>query len=121
MESPDGSVVYYIKNEGKDRESSSASLWKIPVQGGDETRVLDSITQRAVTVIKEGIYFVPPHNPGSPRVIQFLDFATGKIETITTIEMPVIASMSVSPDRNVILYSQVDELGSDLMLVENFR
>jgi hypothetical protein len=29
--------------------------------------------------------------------------------------------MSVSPDEHWLLYSQVDQAGSDLMLVENFR
>jgi hypothetical protein len=40
---------------------------------------------------------------------------------ISKIGKPVELGLSVSPDRKWILYSQIDERSSDLMLVENFR
>ena len=49
------------------------------------------------------------------------DFATGKTRKILTIERPVTRSVDVSSDGRTILWTQVDEAGSDLMLVENFR
>jgi hypothetical protein len=72
-------------------------------------------------LVKEGIYFVSRHNTGSGRAIQFLGFATGNVGTVANIEMPVLGGLSVSPDGKWILYSQIDQVGSDLMLVENFR
>jgi Tol biopolymer transport system component/DNA-binding winged helix-turn-helix (wHTH) protein len=121
LESAEGGFLYYVKGEDKDQEFASGSLWKMPTQGGDETQVLESVTWRAFTLVKDGIYFVPRQNTGSVRTIQFLSFATGKLETVTNIEMPVWGALSVSPDGKWILYSQFDQLGSDLMLVENFR
>ncbi len=121
LEAPDGSCVYYIKSESKDQESFSASLWKVPAHGGEETQVLESVAQRAVTVVKDGIYFVPRRNTGDTRSIQFLSFATGKTKVVATTEMPVIGGLSVSPDGKWMSFSQFDQLGSDLMLVDNFR
>ena len=48
------------------------------------------------------------------------EFATGKTSKIRTMERPV-GELTVSPDSRTILYTQLDETGSDLMLVENFR
>ena len=40
---------------------------------------------------------------------------------ILRIERRLFGKLAVSPDGRTILYSQWDEVGSDLMLVENFR
>ena len=55
------------------------------------------------------------------RGIRFYEFATRKIQKLLTIERPVHLAIAVSPDGRTILYTQLDEAGSDLMLVENFR
>ena len=114
FESLDGKAVYYTKG------TFSGALWKIPVTGGEESPVLPSVAGRSFCLVNEGIYFIP--EPGTDRKssIQFLNFATGKVQTVG----PILASpdgLSVSPDGRSLLFSQVDEEGSDLMLVENFR
>ena len=53
--------------------------------------------------------------------IRFYEFATGKTRKILTIERDISDYIAVSPDGRTILYTQMDEAGSDLMLVENFR
>jgi hypothetical protein len=53
--------------------------------------------------------------------IQFYHFASGKTQLIAKLEKPVHVGLTVSPDRRWLLYAQHDEVGSDLMLVENFR
>jgi hypothetical protein len=83
--------------------------------------MLESIDERAFAVVHEGIYFIPrPDTPGR-HSIQFFNFTTKKIRPISTIESAIAAYLSVSPDGRWILYSQMDQVGSDLMLVENFR
>jgi Tol biopolymer transport system component len=115
FESPDGKSIYYTKGD------LSGSLWKMPASGGEERQVLPSVHQRAFSVVSNGIYFIP--EPGADRKssIQFLGFATGKVKTVAPISGPPSEGLSVSPDGQFLLFSQYDELGSDLMLVENFR
>ena len=115
FESPDGQWVYYTKSDG------ASSLWRVPRDGGEETQVLESVDGRAFAVVKEGIYFIPRPDSAGRYSIQFFNFATKRIRSITTIESPVADYLSVSPDGRWILYSQIDQSGSDLMLVENFR
>jgi Tol biopolymer transport system component len=117
VESPDGQWVYY-SHEGR-------SLWRVPIDGGEETQVLESVNGNAFGVVKEGIYFIFPKPDAAGRYsIQFFNFATKRIRSVSTISMiesAIFANLSVSPDGRWILYSQTDQFGSDLMLVENFR
>ena len=70
---------------------------------------------------KQGIYFFTPPNRQGRSDICLYKFATGKTSKILTIERAVYERIAVSPDERTILYGQVDQAGSDLMLVENFR
>jgi hypothetical protein len=71
---------------------------------------------------KKGIYFEKLNNDGSTS-IQFLNLATGKVTTVTTIPRGHLSPgpLSISPDERYLLYPQLDQRGSDLMLIENFR
>jgi len=53
--------------------------------------------------------------------ISLYDFATNRITKIATVSRSVDNHIAVSPDERTILYPEFDELGSDLMLVENFH
>jgi len=114
FESPDGKFVYYIKGD------FTGGLCRMPVSGGEESQVLPSVVWRAFFLVNDGIYFMP--EPGADRKfsIQFLSFATAKVKTVCPISNPA-EGISVSPDGRFLLFLQVDEAGSDLMLVENFR
>jgi len=70
---------------------------------------------------KEGIYFFTVPDKKGHSDLSIYEFATGKTRKILTIERPVDAFFAVSPDGRTILYTQIDDVGSDLMLVENFR
>jgi Tol biopolymer transport system component len=115
LESLDSQWVYYTKSDG------ASSLWRVPRDGGEENQVLQSVNQRAFAVVTEGIYFVPRPDSAGRYSIQFFNFETKKIRSIATIEVPISEYLSVSPDGHWILYSQIDQSGSDLILVENFR
>jgi Tol biopolymer transport system component/serine/threonine protein kinase len=115
LESLDGQWVYYTKSDG------ASSLWRMPRDGGEETQVLESVEFRAFAIMKEGIYFIRRPDSAGRYSIQFFNFETKKIRSIATIQTPISEYLSVSPDGRWILYSQMDQVGSDLMLVENFR
>jgi Tol biopolymer transport system component len=115
FESPDGRFVYYTKSE-----EGTEGIWRMPVEGGEETQILDRvIAWRCFGVTDLGICFLTRSN--AEFSIQFFSFATAKTQTITKVERPTLGSLTISPDAKSILYAQADQLGGDLMLVENFR
>ena len=120
FESLDGKSVYYTKR-AKGVSEASMALWRMPVSGGEESQVLPSVVWRAFSLVDDGIYFIPDPGANGKSSIQFLTFATGTVKTVAPIPRPSFYGMTVSPDRRYLLYTQVDGVGSDLILVENFR
>lgn len=57
--------------------------------------------------------------------IEFFDFASGRLKRLASLEKeqaaPGAGGSSISPDGQWIIYSRVDEVDNDIMLVENFR
>jgi Tol biopolymer transport system component/serine/threonine protein kinase len=116
VESLDGKFLYYVK------ALFTTSVWSVPVEGGEEIKVLESLsTFMNMAVVRDGIYFVPTQNVSKASSIQFFSFATRKIKPIATMEKTAGVGLAVSPEGGWILYTQVDQRGGDLMLVENFR
>ena len=93
----------------------------MPLEGGEETKVLDSVHPLAYWTIRpEGIYFSnAPDDRGASDLFLY-EFASGKTRKILKMERGLIG-FTVSPDGRTILYGQNDDSGSDLMLVENFH
>ncbi|HET7840801.1 MAG TPA: protein kinase [Terriglobia bacterium] len=119
VESPDGKFVYSISVE---HPVEGFILLRTPAAGGTSQQVLDSLLYgQNYAVVEDGIYFIPRQDPRSGYSLQFLNTTTGKTQKIASIEKPLEVGLAVSPDRRRILYAQVDQGGSDLMLVENFR
>ena len=119
MESPDGRWFYFTRGANR-------SVWRMPVEGGGEETeedaelVLESTHQGSYEVVEDGVYFVPP-SKGAAFSLQFLRFAAGAVEPIHEFERQATLGMSVAPDGRSILFSQVEPMEADLMLVENFR
>ncbi len=118
FESTDGKYIYYVKG---DVPASVTTLWKMPVNGGNESQVLPSVSFRDFFLVNDGIYFIPGPSVEGKFSIQFLNFATGKTKMVAPMSGPPGEGMSVSPDGRSVLFTQYDDAGSDLMLVENFR
>ena len=114
-ESPNGRHVYYSKAGG---------LWRMAVEGGDESLVLQSLYDWSMFALtEEGIYFVPRLSLGTRRefTIEFFSFSNEKIHTVAQLDKDPFLGLAVSPDGRELLYSQHDQSGTDLMLVEDFR
>jgi hypothetical protein len=96
------------------------------VAGGEETLLLDHHNAgywRLWAVVEKGIYVATANTPSQP-VIEFFNLATGKVTHVATLDKPISRSdpgISVSPDRRWLLFAQMDQSGSDIMLVENFH
>lgn len=114
-ESPDGKTVYFTK------ESGTEGLWKMPVEGGPETRVVPNVYRYNYAVTDKGIYFASDATRDPKASIQFLSFATGMATSILKVQKPLDVGLTVSPDGRTLLYAQIDSSARNLTLVENFR
>ncbi len=113
--SPDGKFIYYLKESG----GESGSLWRKPVDGGDERQILPVVYANDYAVVSRGIYFIPTADP--PSSVNFLSFKTGKVTRLLTLPRMPAWGFDVSPDEQEILFTQFNGGGADLMLIENFR
>jgi hypothetical protein len=118
FESFDGKFVYYSNPE-------EPGVWKVPVAGGDETRVLDWGGEGVWALTNQGICFFD-FSSSMGAALKFYNFATGKATLLREFSKEThvdsgSTSLTVSPDGRWILYVQRDLSGSNLMLVENFR
>jgi eukaryotic-like serine/threonine-protein kinase len=118
FESLDGKLVYYAK-------LGSPGIWNVPVGGGEEIQVLNHGSQSLWALNSQGIYFGDTNSSTVP-VLKFYRFATRQTETFKEFSKDTRLDLdgtvfSVSPDGQWILYTQLDQGGSDLMLMENYR
>jgi eukaryotic-like serine/threonine-protein kinase len=117
MASPDGKWIYYSK--------TTLGLWKVPVDGGEETPVLPARSLHTVfefCVGASGIYFAGPTNPASGTApLKLYRFADNQTVELGHFDKPPILRIGVSPDEKWLAYTQLDSSVDDLMLVENFR
>ena len=120
FESLDGKFFHYTKGRG------IPGIWRIPVEGGEETLVLDEHKAgnwRHWAVGDKGIYFATAEVPAHP-LIEYYDFATSKVTLVCNLDKPIDPNnpgLSISPDGRWLLFSQFDHFGIDIMLMENFR
>jgi hypothetical protein len=69
-----------------------------------------------------GIYFLS--HPNGKTVVNLFDLQTRQFHPVYTLEKPTrlwIGGMPVSKDGKFMLFPQVDQSSSDLMLIENWR
>jgi serine/threonine protein kinase len=119
FESPDGKYIYYVKSV------PTSGIWRMPVDGGEELRVVDSFNSEFFgdwAVVDDGIYFINVDEKDEVTMDSF-DLASRRVRQVAALGKLHIGrpSIAVSPDHRQILYSQVDHMGEDIMLVENFR
>jgi hypothetical protein len=98
------------------------AILSMPAGGGQPVKVVGPTHPFplgfAVTV--EGIYYPAPPHSGSVRYIRFFDFLTGGATPVTVVNRPFRLGMTVSPDGKYIAFDQLDDSGSDLMLIDQF-
>jgi Tol biopolymer transport system component/DNA-binding winged helix-turn-helix (wHTH) protein len=117
QESFDGKAVYFASHG----DNSTLKKTPQPGQPGTESevdglpRVRDS---KHWALSSGGIYFVPAE---APRSVRYFDFASKQIRPLFEVDKDFGDGLSVSPDGRWIMYSQVADVNSDIMLVEHFH
>lgn len=118
FESADGKFVYWAK-------LGAPGIWRVPVEGGEETQVIQQSTESLWALFDRGICFFDVSNSAGPA-LKLYSFATHQVTLLrefakdTSID-ELSTVLSVSPDDRWIIYTQLDQAGSDLVLVENFQ
>jgi Tol biopolymer transport system component/serine/threonine protein kinase len=115
LESSDGKYVYYIKNP------PSAGIWRISVDGGEDVQLLNSFMGFGNSaVVNDGIYFLR-YDANDLLNMEFFNFAMGNTRQVARLAKFHVFDGTISSDRRQILYTQLDNEGHDIKLVENFR
>jgi Tol biopolymer transport system component len=116
MESSDGHEVYFAERE------LNALLMKVSLERPNSEPLAKGLPRVSNwtlwTIAAGGIYFVPAD---TPRSLCYFDFTTKQVREVFKVEKDFDNGLSVSPDGRWLLYSQVDEQNSDIMLVDHFR
>jgi Tol biopolymer transport system component/DNA-binding winged helix-turn-helix (wHTH) protein len=118
QESTDGKRVFYVAGTEQDQ------LWSVSVNGGDEHReegMPKFVNDLSWTPAESGIFLVD--GPPSHLSIKYFSFSDRRTEDISQLRgiSFVCCSIKVSRDNGTLLFSAVDRLESDIMLVENFH
>jgi Tol biopolymer transport system component/DNA-binding winged helix-turn-helix (wHTH) protein len=119
FESYDAKTIYYSRLEG-------GGIWKIPVGGGQEDRVTDSLHLGYwghFAVTENGIYLVDSDAEGGPAIMYY-DFQTGRLSlvlTFTQYPTPWFPNLAASRDGRMLFYATVEFQNTMISMVENFR
>jgi len=117
LESPDGQYVYFARNR---------RLRRARTDGSDEQEVAGMPNLRATADIwvptESGIYFMADVNHHTE--VDFFDLNSHKVRRVFTLEKFLpgwSGGVSISRDGKWLLYPQLDERSSDLMMIENWK
>jgi Tol biopolymer transport system component len=115
FESSDGKWVYYSSD-------GPSPVWKIPVEGGEKSVVLDSVAWWQKWTLEGGdLYYVEPAEVGRANLV-FLNLTTMESSKIAIADdYNRIFHLSISPDRRWLIYQTRTPVEAEIILVENFR
>jgi dipeptidyl aminopeptidase/acylaminoacyl peptidase len=122
--SADGKFFYYL------RSRATGGLRRIPVQGGREEDVVPSVRDRNWLLTPEGLYIFQMgagatglYGVNHPAELLFYDFQSRRLKPtgFTTPRRIGNNGLALSLDGKRLVFPQLDEAGSNIMLVEHFR
>lgn len=118
FESPDGKFLYYAKGP------TVPGLWRVPTRGGEETEVISSLEAGYWgywAVVEDGIYYLDTTTKPEIDLFNLANHRTTRVFDLEHRPAREVPGLTVSSDRRAILYTQLDELSRDIILVDNFR
>ena len=116
QESPDGASLYYWR---------TSAVWKMPIGGGEETRVADHVTSFGNWAQwEQGLCFMDEAAKEGPTV-SCVGFSGHQLKRPAILEKgptaPGAPGFDVSHDGQWIIFRRVDSIDNDIMLLGNFR
>jgi Tol biopolymer transport system component/DNA-binding winged helix-turn-helix (wHTH) protein len=114
VEGRDG-FLYFAKSP-----RSPTALWRMPIAGGDETLVLDGLSYSInFAVGRRGIYFISRNGENTETAAEYFDVASNTRTRLAMIGKRWWFGVALSPDEQWFMYSVVNDMNSNLMLVDN--
>lgn len=114
FEAEDGKSIYYFRN---------GAIWNSGLNGENETRVVDCPGFMGWKLRHNAIWMLNYDSSPSPLIA--FDLATGRKTQLGTLDVGpfayVATGFDIAADGKSIIYTRVDSLDSDIMLVENFH
>ena len=114
--SPDGDLIYYAKSP-----ALSSDVWRAPVAGGEETKIVDGVYRYSFAPIPGGLYYLSAPGIQAGSSIRLLELPSGKTTEILALGRPAALGLGVSPDYRSVYFAQADRQESDIMVVENVQ
>jgi eukaryotic-like serine/threonine-protein kinase len=114
-ESPDGSHLYFVKRE--------PGLWRMPVDGGQETRLLENGDIGCWALWKDQLCYLNRGAAPLPAIEAF-NILTGATKQIVAFPGALgirSLGLDLSPDGRWLLFFKTDHVDNDIMLVESFH
>jgi Tol biopolymer transport system component len=114
-ESADGRALYYS------RQFVDAEIWRAPTDGGAEAPLpaMPRVEYSAWWVpTPTGVYFIVSRPIPQLRFYDFTTHAVKEVANLGGPPAPYVGGISVSTDGRYVLYSQIDETGSDIIFVD---
>jgi sugar lactone lactonase YvrE len=116
LQSPDGRYLIYGSHGG------DALVRRLDLQTGRDEAIQPPLPMGAgLAVGPTGYFWVSLRQPGEPIDIHFRSFDGGEERLLARIPKLIQPGINVSPDGRWLLYTQMDQFGSDLNIVENFE
>jgi Tol biopolymer transport system component len=129
QESPDGKYLFYTRTRGVD-----TPLLKMPLAGGAEETVLQTVRERRWAVTRQGVWLLKSADTERDQDLwlmesagsedgrfQFLKFSADSISTASAVLKNPAAGIALSPDEATLMFNQVDHRATEIVLVDNFR
>jgi Tol biopolymer transport system component/tRNA A-37 threonylcarbamoyl transferase component Bud32 len=118
LESPDGRYLYYAKGR------SVPGLWRLPLDGGPEEAVLNRLKPGYWGYWSQcdgSLYFIDRESPRSPLGLYQFELKSRRLARLSDIAKPLVLGdlgLALSPDCKSALFTQRDQSGSDIMIVD---
>jgi Tol biopolymer transport system component len=114
VESPDGQYLYYT------RKTSTSDMFRSRLDGRDEVMTAQDVIGRGLAVTGNHIYYLHQEH-GHLSTLRALPIHGTHSSLIAAFTKTLDLGLSISPDLKYALYTQVDQEGSTLMLVDEFH
>lgn len=119
IESVDGTQLYFTRQ-------GQPGLWQMPLSGGPATLLIPDIPSGDAgswTIRPDGVYYLQAGTGNPLRLVRFdpVTRQTSPVVTFPVQPTPAFGAFSLSPDATRLVFSSIDALETDLVLVEGME